>query len=173
MLKEKTLLVKLYLVTLWVHRKNSVLILKSKQPVKFWKLPVIIINWRFFLDDLTPGTRTSHGWTQENVDQQHDTKQNAKSNAKPLQPIRVAGTETRTEDCRSRLSWSGLGHKHRSGRGHSIIFAPFKNVDFSFDGRQLAFILELGFFVFCAFERRTSSQANGDIALEVSTVWVG
>lgn len=105
---------------------------------------VIVINRRFFFDNFAPRTRTSHGWAQENVDQQHDPKQNTKSDTKPHQPIRIAGAKSDPWAINSWRtgSWAGLSHENRGRRCDCVFFRPVKQVRFlTFNGRQLTFSL--------------------------------
>ena len=69
---------------------------KKILPILWIVNAIIIINRRFFFNDLTPGTRTSHGWTEEDINEQHDGEKDSKSNTKPHQPIWVSRTESGT-----------------------------------------------------------------------------
>ena len=69
---------------------------KKILPILWIVNAIIIINGRFLFNDLTPGTRTSHGWTEEDINEQHDGEKDSKSNTKPHQPIWVSRTESGT-----------------------------------------------------------------------------
>ena len=56
---------------------------KKILPILWIVNAIIIINGRFLFNDLTSCTRTSHGWTEEDINEQHDGEKDSKSNTKP------------------------------------------------------------------------------------------
>ena len=55
---------------------------------------VIVIDGGLFLDDLGLCAWAGHGGAEEDVDEEHDAKEDGEGDAEPHQPVRVASTPT-------------------------------------------------------------------------------